>query len=46
MVNYRTGGTPWVVLISPQAYVLYNDFGMDGDSAVAYLKAEIGKISS
>jgi thiol-disulfide isomerase/thioredoxin len=44
MVNYRTGGTPWVVLISPQAYVLYNDFGMDGDSAVAYLKSEIGKI--
>ncbi len=45
MINYRTGGTPWVVLISPQGRVLYNDFGMDGDSAVAYLSSEIAKIS-
>ncbi len=45
MINYRTGGTPWVVLISPGGRVLYNDFGMDGDSAVAYLNSEIAKIS-
>ena len=44
MVNYRTGGTPWAVLISPDGYVLYNDFGMDGDNAIRYISAEIEKL--
>lgn len=45
MTNYHTGGTPWVILISPEGYVLYNDFGMDGDKAIAYLRAEIAILS-
>jgi thiol-disulfide isomerase/thioredoxin len=44
MVNYRTGGTPWAILISPDGYVLYNDFGMDGDNAISYLDTEIEKL--
>jgi thiol-disulfide isomerase/thioredoxin len=44
MVNYRTGGTPWAVLVSPDGYVLYNDFGMDGDNAIRYISAEIEKL--
>ena len=46
MQNYRTGGTPWAILISPDGYVLYNDFGLDGDNAIAYLKAGIEKITA
>jgi thiol-disulfide isomerase/thioredoxin len=46
MANYRTGGTPWVVLISPEGRVIYNDFGMDGDSAIAYLGTEIKKLAA
>ena len=43
MTNYRTGGTPWVVLISPEGRVLYNDFGIDGNRAISYLSAELEK---
>ena len=38
MVDYRTGGTPWMVLISPDRQVVFNDFGIDVDKAIAFLK--------
>ena len=46
MASYRTGGTPWAILISPGGRVLYNDYGIDGDSAIKYLHAEISKLEA
>jgi thiol-disulfide isomerase/thioredoxin len=46
MRSYRSGGTPWAVLISPEGEVLYNDFGIDPDGAVAFLKKAIDKLES
>ncbi len=40
MVNYRTGGTPWMILISPDRQVVYNDFGIDVDKAIAFLVSQ------
>jgi len=37
MTAYRTGGTPWMILISPEREVVYNDFGIDADRAIEYL---------
>lgn len=46
MRSYRTGGTPWAILISPEGIVLYNDFSIDAENTIAYLKAEISKLAS
>jgi thiol-disulfide isomerase/thioredoxin len=37
MMSYRTGGTPWMILISPEREVMYNDFGIDTDRAIEFL---------
>lgn len=44
MHSYRSGGTPWAVLISPEGKVIYNDFSISPESAIAYLKKEIAKL--
>jgi len=41
MINYRTGGTPWLVLVSPDGYVVYNDFHVDADSLIDFVKQQI-----
>ena len=38
MLSYRTGGTPWMILISPDRQVVYNDFGINADSAIEFLQ--------
>ena len=40
MVDYRTGGTPWTVLIGPRPdrTVLFNGFQLDADRAVAFIE--------
>ncbi len=45
MRSYRSGGTPWAVLISPDGKVLYNDFSISPDSAIAFLKKAIAKLA-
>ena len=40
MIDYRTGGTPWMILIAPQRRVVYNDYGIDGQKAVEFLQAQ------
>jgi thiol-disulfide isomerase/thioredoxin len=40
MVDYRTGGTPWMILINPERQVIFNDFGIDVDKAIAFLVAQ------
>ena len=38
MRNYRSGGTPWTVIIDPSGKVAFNDFHIDADPALALIK--------
>lgn len=40
MMNYRTGGTPWMILISPQRKVVFNDFSINADKAIEFLNVQ------
>lgn len=40
MQNYRTGGTPWMILIDPQRNVVYNDFNINAGKAIVFLNSE------
>ena len=40
MRDYRTGGTPWMILINPERQVVYNDYGIDADKAIAFLTSQ------
>lgn len=42
MRNYRTGGTPWMILIDPQRRVVFNDFGIDVNKAITFLRSQAG----
>lgn len=41
MVDYRTGGTPWHILIEPKGRVIFNGFNMDADAAIAFIRSEL-----
>ncbi len=38
MNDYRTGGTPWFIFIDQEGKVLFNDYHINVDKAIAYLK--------
>ena len=38
MQQYRSGGTPWTVIIDPHGWVAYNDFHLEAESAAALIK--------
>ena len=38
MNNYRSGGTPWYILIDQEGLVVFNDFHLDVDKTIDYLK--------
>ncbi len=38
MTAYRTGGTPWKVIIDPAGKVVYNDFHIPVDQAIALIR--------
>ncbi|MGH1486474.1 MAG: peroxiredoxin family protein [Cellvibrionaceae bacterium] len=40
MLSYRTGGTPWFVVIDPRGRVVYNHFHVDSDRLIEILKKE------
>jgi thiol-disulfide isomerase/thioredoxin len=40
MVNYRTGGTPWMILINPDREVIFNGFGINAEKAIAFLVSQ------
>lgn len=42
MLSYRTGGTPWVIIIEPGGTVAYNDYHIDGDRFIELLKEQLG----
>ena len=41
MRNYRTGGTPWVVIVNPQGHVIYDGFHLNVDKLIAHLRDEL-----
>ena len=40
MRDYRTGGTPWMILIDPGRRVVFNDYGIDVEKAIAFLRSQ------
>lgn len=38
MADYRTGGTPWFVVISPDNDVVFNAFRLDADTLISALR--------
>jgi len=38
MYHYRTGGTPWFIFIDQEDIVVFNDFHLDVEKAIEYLK--------
>jgi thiol-disulfide isomerase/thioredoxin len=41
MRNYRTGGTPWLILINPDGVVVFNGFHVDTSKLIDYVGAQI-----
>jgi len=41
MINYRTGGTPWLVLISPDGNVVFNNFHVNQAKLVEFLQEQV-----
>ncbi len=39
MQNYRTGGTPWFIFINEEGTVVFNDYHLDTEKAIAYLQS-------
>lgn len=46
MKQYRTGGTPWVVLIEPGGRVVFNNFHADAQKAEVAIKAMLEDLRS
>ncbi|MGB7299448.1 MAG: redoxin domain-containing protein [Burkholderiaceae bacterium] len=42
MRKYRTGGTPWLILIAPDGQVIFNDFHVHTTNLIEYVRKEIG----
>lgn len=38
MVDYRTGGTPWFIILDENNKVVFNDYHLDTDKAIEILK--------
>lgn len=41
MVNFRTGGTPWLILIDSEGAVVYNQFQVNTDALIQYVADQI-----
>ena len=41
MVDFRTGGTPWHILIDPQGRVVFNGFSLNTDAAIAHIRSAL-----
>ena len=44
MTNYRTGGTPWLVLIAPDGSVMFNDYHVNTERLIDYLQEQVEKL--
>ena len=45
MRRYRTGGTPWVVIIDPSGRVVYNDYHLDVGKLIEFIKRNLAVAS-
>ncbi len=43
MRAYRTGGTPWHVIIAPDGQVIYDGFSVNADSVIAYFRRQLAQ---
>ena len=43
MKKYRSGGTPWTVIIDPYGKVVFNDFHLDANLAAELIKDMLSK---
>jgi len=41
MRNYRTGGTPWLVLINPEGVVVFDGFHVDSEKLIDYVAEQV-----
>ena len=41
MIKYRTGGTPWLILINPRGIVVFNGFHVNPEKLIEYVKSQI-----
>ena len=41
MQLYRTGGTPWLILINPDGVVVFNDFHVDRKKLIEYVHSQV-----
>ena len=46
MRAYRTGGTPWQVLIDPTGRVIYDGFHVDPQKAIAFLRERVEEMKA
>jgi peroxiredoxin len=44
MINYRSGGTPWTVIIDPGGTIVYNDFHIEVKQAITMIRQLIKNI--
>ncbi|MCG8635687.1 MAG: hypothetical protein MI863_17760 [Desulfobacterales bacterium] len=43
MVKYRSGGTPWIVIIDPEGIIVYNQFHIDVGQAAEMIRELLEK---
>ena len=41
MRNYRTGGTPWLVLVDPNGAVAFNDYHVDTNKLIDFVAEQV-----
>ena len=41
MRRYRTGGTPWMIVIDPSGTVVYNEFSLNADRFIEFLNQQL-----
>lgn len=42
MLKYRTGGTPWIILIDPEGIVAFNDFQVSTPRLIEFMYEQVG----
>ena len=42
MQKYRTGGTPWIIVIAPNGRVVFNDFHVNVDKLLSFMHTKVG----
>lgn len=42
MRKYRTGGTPWMIVIDPDGQVVYNHYHINHDKLIEFIRSQVG----